>query len=146
VILRDFGPNHATGVTVMHFPDDGVITTTDLAYRKRWRFGSLPNESPREILRSIREITEQIDFDLAITGHGPFATYDEVVEHGDFLEDLIGQVRRQIDLAEENNVPMFELTMQLLDNVDTSRYEDWDFYEVRDANIMGIYYSLAEGF
>ena len=146
VYLYDFGPNHSTGVTVLYIPEDGIVTVTDLAYRKRFRWMTMPDESPREIARSIREIAERLEFDTAVPGHGPLATYDEVIEHGLFVEDLIQQVTEQLAYVLSTGTPLMLADKEVIERVDTSQYDDWELSAWRDYNIIGVLNAVSEGY
>ena len=56
VVLRDYGTNHATGVTVMHLPQDKIIAAFDIVYPKRFLWYTLTVYSPRALLNSLRDV------------------------------------------------------------------------------------------
>lgn len=145
IILKDFGPNHSTGVTVMYLPEDKVITAQDLAYTKRWRYYGMADELPRPLLKSLREV-QKLDFDLAITGHGPMATKADFIEHADFLEDLMTQVQAiHMRMVREGKRP-FDGVQAVIKEVNTEKYDDWGFSEFRDLHLMNLYNSFSEGY
>lgn len=145
VILRDYGLNHATGITVMHFPADRIVAVADIIYPRRLLWYSMPDYSPRGILTSLKEIAKE-DFDLCITTHGPVATRADFEEFVDFMQDMIDQVQGVIDSDLNKHGPLKTLDIALV-KVDLSKYKDWGFYnEWRDENIRGVFHSLFMGY
>jgi len=145
VVLKDYGPNHATGVTVMHLPDDGLIAAFDIVYPKRLLWYTLNDYSPRGILNSLRRIYET-EFELCITAHGRPATRAEFKEFTDYMDDLVTQVGAVIARDAHIKGPVEALAAALRE-VDLSKYADWGFYdEWREGNIEGVFQSLFVGF
>jgi hypothetical protein len=143
--LRDYGINHATGVTIMEIPDSKLVTALDLAYVKRLGYYHLPDFNPRAWLRTLREM-QQLDFGRAITGHGtPVADPEEFNEFADYLEDLLTQVTAVWKRV--NHRGPFEGVEIAKKEVDLSKYKDWAFYEeFRDLNIIAAYHSIDMGY
>lgn len=145
IILKDYGLNHATGVTVMYIPENKLVTAIDIAYVKRLGYYFMPDFNPRAWRDSLREI-EKLDFEVAITGHGkPVASRAEFIEFADYLDDLIGQVQKVWNRV--NHMGPFKGVEIAKKEVDLSKYKDWIFYkEFRDLNIMAVYHSIDMGF
>lgn len=145
IILRDFGINHATGVTVMDIPADKVITMIDLVYVHRLAFYMMPDFNPRAWARSLREILK-LDFEKAVVGHGTVtATKAEVRDFADYLDDLLGQVQAVWE-REHDKGPHAALAAAI-EQVDLTKYRDWSFYEkFRDLNIMAAFLSIDMGY
>ena len=145
IILRDFGINHATGVTVMHIPADKVITALDIVYVHRLAFFYMPDFNPRAWRDSLRRI-QKLDFDKAVVGHGDvYATKAEFIDFADYLDDLLTQVEA---IWERENLkgPYVGIDAALRE-VDLGKYKDWGFYDrFRDLNIMAAYNSIDMGF
>lgn len=145
IVLKDFGLNHATGVTVMYLPAEKIITTIDLVYVRRLGFYFMPDFNPRAWRDSLREI-QKMDFEQAVVGHGGItATKSEVIEFADFLDDLITQVTAVWEKSHDKG-PHLGIEAALKE-VDLSKYSDWGFYDrFRDLNIMAIYLSIDMGY
>lgn len=145
MILKDFGINHGTGVSVMHLPESRLITGIDIIYARRLGYYFLPDFNPRAWRDSLKAIG-RMDFDVAITGHGqPVASRAEFEEFSGFLDDLIAQVQAVWDRV--NAKGPFEGVEIAKKEVDLTRYKDWEFYkEFRDLNIMAVYHSIDMGF
>lgn len=144
MILRDYGLNHATGVTVMHLPKEKIITAIDIAYVKRLGYYFMPDFNPRAWRDSLREI-QKLDFETVVTGHGKLSTRAEYIEFADFLDDLVSQTQKVWDKV--NAKGPFEGIEIAKKEVDLTKYKDWTFYkEFRDLNIMAVYHSIDMGF
>jgi len=145
VVLQDYGTNHATGVTVMHLPQDKIVAAFDIVYPKRFLWYTLNDYSPRALLNTLREVYKT-DFDIAITSHGPPATRAEFKEFIGFLDDMITQVNDVIDRYASTE-GVFVARERAFQEVDLTKYQDWGFYkEWRDDNIEGVFQSIFVGF
>ena len=144
IILRDYGRNHGTGITVMILPQDRVVAVFDIIYPRRLLWYNMPDYSPRAILTSLREIYKE-DFDLCITAHGPAATRADFAEFIGFMDDLVAQVDKQVRTHfDKGYVAALEIAMR---EVDLSKYKDWSFYkEWRDRNVEATFHSIYMGF
>lgn len=143
--LHDFGRDHGTGVTVVELPDRRIVTAFDLAYRNRWRWYGLPDESPRRVLASLRRL-QALEFDVAVAAHGPMLTPADVAAHADFLDDLIRQIEVVYDESIAAGLPPPVGIARALREVRTQRYSEWGMSENRELHIIAIYNSLLEGF
>lgn len=144
VLLRDYGMNHATGVSVMHLPEDKIIAAFDIIYPKRFLWYTLNDYSPRAMLKTLRVLYEE-DFSLCITGHGRPATREEFKEFIGFLDDLITQVNAVIDRYASQGP--FVARQKVFEEVDLTEYEDWGYYdEWHKDNIEGVFQSIFVGF
>jgi glyoxylase-like metal-dependent hydrolase (beta-lactamase superfamily II) len=145
ILLRDYGINHGTGVTIMEIPESGLVTALDLAYVKRLGYYHLPDFNPRAWLRTLREM-QRLDFAKAITGHGtPVANPQEFDEFANYLEDLLTQVHKVWKQVQHRGP--FQGVEIARREVDLSKYKHWAFYdEFRDLNIMAAYHSIDMGF
>ncbi len=144
VMLRDYGFNHATGITVMYLPQDKIVTAFDIIYPKRFLWYTLNDYSPRALLNTLRAVYEE-DFDVSITAHGPPATRAEFKEFIGFMDDIITQVNEVIDRYGSEGP--FVARERAFEEVDLTNYQDWGFYdEWRDDNIEGVFQSIFVGF
>lgn len=145
IILRDYGLNHSTGMTILLFPADRIVALADIIYPRRLLWYSMPDYSPRGILSSLKEIAKE-DFDVCVTAHGPIASRADFDEFIGYMQDLIDQVQGIIDRDFERLGPFKTLDLAIAE-VDLSKYSDWGHYEDwRDANIEGVFHSLFVGF
>lgn len=145
IILRDYGINHGTGVSIMEIPDSRIVTALDLAYVKRLGYYHLPDFNPRAWLRTLREM-QRLNFGRAITGHGtPVASPEEFNEFADYLDDLLAQVSNVWRRVHHRGP--FQGVEIARREVDLSKYKARAFYdEFRDLNIIAAYHSIDMGF
>ena len=88
VELHYFGANHGEGMTIFRLPEEKVLFTADLVVPKRVGFMFMPDFSPQNWIRSLKEI-EKLEFETALFAHDtPIGTKKDVRLQREFLEDL----------------------------------------------------------
>lgn len=142
--LLHLGPSHTEGYTVMYLPQDKIITAIDIAYYRRLAFYFLPDFHPRAWLRTLREM-EKMDFNLAISGHGPLVNKAEFITFADYLDDLITQVGKVYKKYRYESPAV--VVPKALKEVNLDKYKEWGRYQrYRDLNIMGVLFSFSMGY
>ena len=139
------GKNHADDGTVLYFPAERVVFSTDFPadalVGKSMR--SLPSacgafdEHPMsEWIRSYRTI-EALDFDILAQGHGAVNfTKADVTEGREYFEYL----RDQVSAAMAKGMSLDEMRRTLM----LEKYKDWAFYDrLRVMNIEAAYHNLS---
>lgn len=138
------GKNHADDGTVLYFPAERVVFSTDFPADAlvQASMRSLPSacgafdEHPMsEWIRSYRTI-EALDFDILAQGHGQaLFTKADVTEGREYFEYL----RDQVSAAMAKGVSLDEMRKSLM----LERYKDWANYErLRVMNIEAAYNNL----
>ena len=118
VELYYYGANHGSGMTVFLLPEEKVLFTADLVVPKRVAFMFMPDFSPQNWIRSLKEI-EKLEFETALFGHDiPTGTRKEVVLQREYLEDLTMAVGKAMQSGD-----------MMLQSVSLPKYKDWAHYD-----------------
>lgn len=82
------GPNHSLDMAVLHFPSERAIFAVDYITLKNRFPGSLEGEAGLgEWIDSIR-VVEDLEFDIAVVGHGEVGTKADIAAYRRYFEDL----------------------------------------------------------
>lgn len=120
VELHYFGASHGSGMTVFRVADEKVLFTADLVVPKRVAFMFMPDFSPQNWIRTLKEI-EKLNFETALFAHDiPIGTRKEVVLQRQYLEDLTMAVGTEMQSGD-----MMLQTLSLPKYKDWSHYNDW---------------------
>ncbi len=118
--LHYFGASHGDGMTVMTLPEEQVLFTADLVVPKRVAFMFMPDFSPRNWIRTLKEI-EALQFETALFAHDqPVGTRQDVVAQREFLEELTAAVGTALQSGD-----MMLQTLSLPKYQDWAHYDDW---------------------
>ena len=118
VQLHYFGANHGKGMTVMLLPEERVLFTADLVVPKRVGFMFMPDFSPQNWLRTLKEM-ERLEFETALFAHDHAAgTKQDLVVQREFLEDLIEAVGKALQDGD-----------MMLQTLSLPKYKDWAHYD-----------------
>ncbi len=117
VQLHYFGANHGKGMTVMLLPEEKVLFTADLVVPKRVGFMFMPDFSPQNWLRTLKEM-ERLEFETTLFAHDhATGTRQDVVAQREFLEDLTEAVGKALQNGD-----------MMLQTLSLPKYEDWAHY------------------
>jgi glyoxylase-like metal-dependent hydrolase (beta-lactamase superfamily II) len=142
--LMHYGPVHGPGYTFIHLPDEKVLSAIDVVYPKRLLFYYLPDYQPRTLLGALREV-QKLDYDVVISGHGPLANKQDLVEFTGYLDDMITQVGG-VYRKYRYEPPAVQLK-KALEEVNLDKYKEWGRFDTyRDRNIEGVLWSFTMGF
>ncbi len=118
VQLHYFGANHGDGMTVMLLPEEKVLFTADLVVPKRVGFMFMPDFSPQNWLRTLKEM-ELLDFETALFAHDhATGTKQDVVAQREFVEDLTEAVGEALQNGD-----------MMLQTLSLPKYQDWAHYD-----------------
>ena len=81
------GPNHSSDMSVLLFPDEGVIYGVDFVNVNRLAFGFPGTGTTDEWIASLRRV-EALDFDTVAPGHSGVGTKADFIEYLEFFEAL----------------------------------------------------------
>ena len=116
--LYYFGPNHGQGMTVVLVPENGVMFTADLVVPRRVGFMDLPDFSPKNWLRTLREM-EELDFNVVLYAHDvAVGDRKDVVAQREYLEDLYQAVGEALQKGD-----------MMLQTLSLPKYQDWAHYD-----------------
>jgi len=117
VELYYFGASHGSGMTVFRLPNEKVLFTADLVVPKRVAFMFMPDFSPQNWIRTLKEI-EKMDFETALFAHDiPVGTKKEVTLQREFLEDLTAAVGKALQSGD-----------MMLQSLSLPKYKEWAHY------------------
>lgn len=118
VQLHYFGANHGDGMTVILVPKEQVLFTVDLVVPKRVGFMFMPDFSPRNWIRTLKEM-ERLQFKTALFAHDiPVGTKQEVIAQREFLEELTAAVGKALQSGD-----------MMLQTLSLPKYKDWAYYD-----------------
>lgn len=121
--LRYFGPNHGDCLIAMRLVDERILFLVDLASPGAVGFRILPDYQPLELIRSLEEIEQRLDFDLVVPGHlDPTAPPELLTTERGFYEDLMAAVGEAWEAGVRD-------PGQLVREIRLPKYETWVGYE-----------------
>ncbi len=128
VELQYFGPNHGDCLITMRLPDEKLLFIVDIVTPKRIAFRNMPDDSPPELIRTLREI-EQLEFDAIIPGHGPdsmppVSPGSAVREAREYLEALMAAVKSEWDKG-NHDLARLQAGIKLPAYRNWQAYDDW---------------------
>ncbi len=116
--LYYFGASHGDGMTVFLLPQEKVLFTADLVVPKRVGFMFLPDFSPQNWIRTLKEI-EKLEFEAALFAHDhPIGTRKDIVLQREYLEDLTMAVGTALQNGD-----------MMLESVSLPKYKEWAHYD-----------------
>jgi len=130
------GPTHSEDMTVLRFPDERAVFVVDFISIKRLPYRNLPVRDLDELLQTIRSV-EEMDFDIAIPGHGLVGSKEDVAAHRRYYEELRAAVAKGIAAG----MTLEELQRQIT----MDGYREWINYEQwLPENIAGMFAILTK--
>jgi len=118
VELYYFGASHGSGMTVFLLPDEEVLFTADLVVPNRVGFMFLPDFSPQNWIRTLKEI-EKLEFETALFAHDiPIGTKKEITLQREYLEDLTEAVGKAMQSGD-----------MMLQSLSLPKYKEWAHYD-----------------
>lgn len=118
VELYYFGASHGSGMTVFHMPKEKVLFTADLVVPKRVGFMFMPDFSPQNWIRTLKEI-EKMEFETALFAHDiPIGTKKDVTLQREYLEDLTSAVGKAMQSGD-----------MMLQSLSLPKYKEWAHYD-----------------
>lgn len=137
VELRYHGPNNGRGSVSMRFMPANVLFVVDWVVLGRMPYKDLPGYDIAGMIRSTREILNEVPFDTFVGGHAEMGDRKDVQHYLNYLETLYAKVIEGMlagkslgDLQKEIRLPAYE---------DLKMYEEW-----LPLNIAGVYRTLND--
>ncbi len=139
--LRYFGRNHGDCLIVMRIPEEKAVFIVDLVTPGGVSGGSgwMNDYYPKDYIRSLQAIEEQLDFEHMIGGHGaPIAPKSAVTERRLYLEALMAAVKAELDKGTPRG--------EILENIDLPEFRhlrNYDTHMKLNAERMLVYYAIG---
>ena len=135
VEMIHIGPTHSEDMTVLRFPAEEAVFLVDFISLKRMPFRNLPGVDVDQLIATIAAV-EELDFSMAIGGHGSVGDKSDVAAHRRYLTELRAAVAAGIERG--------ETLLQLQATLPFEEYRDWANYrEWRTENIAGMHAILT---
>ncbi len=114
------GRNHSDNMIVAHLPDQGVIFAVDFVSKARVGYRDLPDYYFPDLWESLERL-QQLDYSIAVFGHGEPGTKADVYDQMKYWTDLRRAVQSMIQagLSEDEAVEAIELPA----------YKNWGGYD-----------------
>lgn len=128
---------HAPDFTVLHFPTERAVFVVDyVAVRTVPGSNTLQNGAPIAEYVNAIEAVEALDFDIAVTGHGPMGKKSDLADHRQYFERLAKRVTAGIKAGRS----LEELQKAQI----MGEYKGWiEYDEDNDINIANAYKTLS---
>ncbi|MFX1500338.1 MAG: MBL fold metallo-hydrolase [Promethearchaeota archaeon] len=100
VHLRTYQKAHTDGDVTIYIPEEKILFSGDLLFAKSdpW----LGSGDPEGWISLIEELLE-IDFKVAVPGHGELATKEEFLLESKYIKEILDLVKKKIDAGEDPN-------------------------------------------
>lgn len=132
VLLIHTGEAHDPASAVIYFPDERTIFGADTVQAKRFPGGLGPNVGAW--IMAIGTINE-LDYDVAATGHAMMGTKADIVALQAYLEDLAVGVAAGVAAGEN--------LQEIQESLTLDEYRDWDRYDThRRTHIAAVFATL----
>lgn len=134
VVLIHTGEAHDPASAAIHFPDERTVFGADTLQAKRFPGGLGPNVGAW--IAAISTIN-QLDFDVAATGHAMMGTKADIVALQAYLQDLAVGVAAGVAAGESLQEIQASLTLD--------EYRDWDRYDTQRRTHIAAVFATLQG-
>jgi glyoxylase-like metal-dependent hydrolase (beta-lactamase superfamily II) len=132
VVLIYTGEAHDPASAVIYFPDERTVFGADTLQAKRFPGGLGPNVGAW--ITAVRTINE-LDFDIAATGHAMMGTKADILALQAYLEDLAVGVAAGVAAGQN--------LQEIQESLTLDEYQDWDRYDTqRRVHIAAVFATL----
>ena len=132
VLLVYTGEAHDPASAVIYFPDERTVFGADTLQAKRFPGGLGPNVGAW--IKAIATINE-LDYDVAATGHAMMGTKADIVALQAYLEDLAVGVAAGVAAGRS--------LQEIQESLTLDEYRDWDRYDTqRPTHIAAVFATL----
>ena len=127
------GPNHTDDLILMYFPEEKVVHTVDFITVDRLpRSMSAWSEQVPAAIAAV----EALDFEIFSAGHEGIGAKEDVIEHREYVEDLLAEVKAGIERGETSE--------QILQTIDLEAHRHLGlFEEYLPNNVANVYDALT---
>ena len=134
VLLVATGEAHDPASAVIYFPDERTIFGADTVQAKRFPGGLGPNVGAW--ITAIRTINE-LDYDIAATGHAMMGSKADIVALQAYLEDLAAGVAAGVAAGES--------LQEIQESLTLDEYRDWDRYDTQRSTHIAAVFATLQG-
>ncbi|MDA1184778.1 MAG: MBL fold metallo-hydrolase [Acidobacteria bacterium] len=134
VVLIYTGEAHDPASAVIYFPDERTVFGADTLQAKRFPGGLGPNVGAW--IEAINTVNE-LDYDIAATGHAMMGTKADIVALQAYLQDLAVGVAAGV--ASGNSLQEIQESLTL------DEYRDWDRYDTQRRTHIAAVFATLQG-
>lgn len=92
VVLRYLGTAHTDNLVSVHFPSEKAVIMIDAGMIRRVAYKTFRVTNVRKLVKVLEEVDTYDDFEVALTGHGPVGTREELAVYGKYIGTLRDEV------------------------------------------------------
>lgn len=133
VRLMEVGPAHTKGDTLVYLPDQKIIYTGDILFNE-----GTPIAWAGPVSNWIKacNIILELDVEIAVPGHGPIATKNDVRQMRDYLIYVTEETRKRYDRGMD--------FLQATYDIDLGEYANWNDAERLVVTIQTLYDDFSD--
>jgi glyoxylase-like metal-dependent hydrolase (beta-lactamase superfamily II) len=92
IILRHLGTAHTDNLVSVHFPSEKAVIMIDAGMIRRVAYKTFRVTNVRKLVKVLEEVDKYDNFEVALTGHGPVGTREELAIYGKYIGTLRSEV------------------------------------------------------
>lgn len=126
---------------VLNLAAEKILIVVDLAMPNAvvMASGYMRDDYPVDVIRSIQAMTETLDFDRYMPGHGPpIANKSAMLERADYIQALLTKVRSELEAGTPFNTLIDEFTLPGFEHL-----RGYDTHFKRNARRILTYYTIG---
>ena len=134
IILTNLGSTHSSGDTLVYFPQEKVLFTSDLLYIENVGY---MGEGHMENWVLALEFANRFNVDRIIPGHGPVSPKSSISDFSDYLKSFLSETIKHIEAGDS-----LEKTKREFNLPQYKQYSGYD--QLLEVNIERAYRNLGE--
>ena len=128
VNLVYLGKGHGENLLAVHSPDERAVLLVDIVFVNRLAYGAMgtyPTSPPTDFAEWLKglSILESIDYDILLTGHGKAGSKSDGIEFRQYLQTLVEEVARALDMGMSLNQARESIELQQFRHMEI--FEQW---------------------
>ena len=135
--LRHLGTAHTDNLVSVHFPSERAVVMIDAGMIRRVAYKTFRVTNVRKLVKVLEEVDQYDDFEVALTGHGPVGTREELAVYGKY----IGTLRNEVLAAHESGKSLDEIKEVVKLN-EFSYLDNYDAYFL--TNLESVYEQILD--
>ena len=92
IVLRHLGDAHTDNLVSVHFPSEKAVVMIDAGMIRRVAYISFRVTNVRKLVKVLEDVDQYDNFEVALTGHGPVGTKEELAVYGKYIGTLRNEV------------------------------------------------------
>jgi glyoxylase-like metal-dependent hydrolase (beta-lactamase superfamily II) len=121
--LRYLGTAHTDNLVSVHIPSEKAVVMIDAGMIRRVAYKTFRVTNVRKLVTVLEEVDQYDDFEVALTGHGPVGTREELAIYGKY----IGTLRDEVLAAHQSGKSLDEIK-ELVKLEEFSYLDNYDIY------------------